>query len=406
MPNTVTLHPATAGSNPNVLAALIDWVNATWKANAGNANVALVTLSTTESWQDDSRQFVNVEIYPYIYTIPTVLAWTSGYVIGSVQKVFTGTMLAGRILQGLQNNPSYALDSPVKQWLPLGDLAPDDKINSVTLAELATHTSCLVRSVKGEDNGLYCPGGAPNQTQIDAWCNNKNWLPNCTLGQNFNYSNWGSLTLGFAVAQPDDYDYDTSLGRFILPYFGMTAPVTNTCTNTVCVQGYGPGGNRPRPTGAAHGIRTSIAQMTSFVGNYLYYSILGKFLQVAENQQFPVNMVSMALTPPLGTVSLGLDWFIGDLTVGDAKYTLYDKNGMSGAQGFSAYVGFINTIDSWPHQSLVQAGVLVMVNMAMRGDKPSPTGFGRSILTYLFGGGIAVADADDEIDDADPEDGS
>jgi hypothetical protein len=70
---------------------------------------------------------------------------------------------------------------------------------------------------------------------------------------------------------------------------------------------------------------------------------------------------------------------------------LFDKNGMSGAQGFSAYVGFINTTDSWPQQSLVQGGVLAMVNMAMRGNKPSPTGFGRSILTYLFGGGTMPA---------------
>jgi len=304
-----------------------------------------------------------------------------------------------------QNNPVYELNSVVRQWLPpLGTLPVDAKINDVTLAELATHTSCLTRDVPGQNSGLYCPGGAPDQTQIDAWRDNKNWLPRCTMGQSRNYSNWGTLTLGFAVAQPDSYDYDASLAKFILPYFGMTKAITNTCPDTVCVQGYGPGGNHTRPKNSAHSIRTNIAEITSFVSNYLYYSILRQFVPVTEKQQFLVDMVDLALKRPIEFVAVGLDWFISDFTVANASYTLFDKNGMSGAQGFSSYVGFINTPQSWPRQSLIQAGVLVLVNMAMQGARPTPTALGKSILSYLLGGGLTVSDDDEELEDSDPKD--
>lgn len=405
MLNIVTLHPATAGADCQVSAALKDWVKQTW-TDPAEADATVVTFSTIESWQDASQQFVNVDVYPSVYTVPTDLAWGSEYVIGSVQKVFTGTMLAGRILQGAANNPPYKLGSVAKQWLPLGNPPPDAKINLVSLVDLATHTACMVRSVAGENHGLYCPGGAPNQSQINAWRNNNNWLCNCRIGHDSNYSNWGSLTLGFVVAQPDNYNYDASLGQLILPYFGMTAAVTNTCPETVCVQGYGPHGRYTRPRHAARGIRSSIAEMTSFVGNYLYYSILGSFVPVPANLQFPVDMVSMALKQHLSNVPLGLDWYIRDFAVGQKNYTLFNKNGESGAQGFSSFVGFINTPDSWPEQSVIQAGVLVLVNMAMQGVSPSPTAFGRSLLPHLLVDGAidgAAAD-DDEIDDADPED--
>jgi hypothetical protein len=46
-----------------------------------------------------------------------------------------------------------------------------------------------------------------------------------------------------------------------------------------------------------------------------------------------------------------------------------------------------------------------LLDMAMKGVKPSPTIFGRRLLPRLLGGAIASADEDDDVfDDTDPED--
>ncbi|HEY1506437.1 MAG TPA: serine hydrolase [Stellaceae bacterium] len=244
------------------------------------------------------------------------------------------------------------------------------------------------------------------------WLDNDYFLPNCTQGHApAHYSNWGSLTLGFAVTKPDGYDYDTTLGKFILPFFGMTQPVTNTCIDTSCVPGYAAGGGRVRPSASAHGIRSSIAEMTNFVGNYLYYWIAPNFVLLSDNT--PTYWVTTALRPPIPGVAWGLDWGINDkFSVPPQKttYTLCDKNGMSGAQGFSSYVGMINTVNA-PYGSVIQVGVLVLVNMAMKGVKPNPVDFGKGILRYLLGGEVpsqgykpVASDDDEELDDADPVD--
>jgi CubicO group peptidase (beta-lactamase class C family) len=401
MANTVTLQPPRTGKDGTIIEQVNTWCGDTWGQYLDKAKAALVTFRTVISGPPGSY---NVDIQPEVYTYPPGLDWSSGYCIGSVQKVFTGTMLAGRILQGPLNFPPYATDALVKQWLPpqVQNATATDHISHVKLADLATHTSCLTRKVKDENNGLYCPGGPPDQPQIDAWLNNSNWISGCKMGRDYHYSNWGSLTLGFAVAGPPDYVYDDALAEFILPNFGMSAPVTNSCTDTKCVRGYGQGGKNRLPPGTANGIRSSIAEMTQFVGNYLYYEIAPSYVTLGQTQEFAAQMVGLALQPPLPKVPLGLDWFIRAFKVGEASYTLYDKNGMTGAQGFSSYVGFTEPFARSTPDGLVQAGVLVLVNLAVDGGLNTPTAFGKSVLTYLLGGTAdRAAIADDEIDDAD-----
>ena len=228
----------------------------------------------------------------------------SEYCIGSVQKVFTGTMLAGRILEGAQHpTPPYALDAPVKLWLPrqVQEAPSTERIWHVTLAELATHTSCLKRTVPHQNHGLYGRGGAPDPLQIIEWLDNGNWLSPCKVRESVNYSNWGSLTLGFAVAQPCNYVYDDALATFIYPDFGMTPQFTNTFTSTVCVKGYLDDEKKKEATGLANGIRSSIAEMTQFVGHYLYYNLR---YEAGDHRNFAEREVHMALEPPLPGVAL------------------------------------------------------------------------------------------------------
>lgn len=60
--------------------------------------------------------------------------------IGSITKVFTGILLADAVNQG-----KAALDDPISMHLPAGLLAEDSPLRSVTLMDLATHTSGLPR---------------------------------------------------------------------------------------------------------------------------------------------------------------------------------------------------------------------------------------------------------------------
>jgi CubicO group peptidase (beta-lactamase class C family) len=204
----------------------------------------------------------------------------------------------------------------------------------------------------------------------NAWLNNHDWLQPCSMGKPpSHYSNWGSLTLGFAVTQLDGYNYDKTLGSFILPNFGMTAQYTNTCADTPCVQGYRPGGGT-KATGSAHGIRTNISEMINFVGNYLYYLVAPNFIQLSGNREVAAQMVGLALSPPLSKVpNWGLDWNINNnFQINDTSYQLFGKDGMSGAQGFSSYVGIIETLRA-PYGFVIQVGVLIMVNMACKGQE-------------------------------------
>jgi CubicO group peptidase (beta-lactamase class C family) len=62
--------------------------------------------------------------------------------IGSITKVFTGILLAQAVLNG-----EVKLDDPISMYLPEGVTAPEHEGKSITLLDLATHTSGLPRDV-------------------------------------------------------------------------------------------------------------------------------------------------------------------------------------------------------------------------------------------------------------------
>jgi D-alanyl-D-alanine-carboxypeptidase/D-alanyl-D-alanine-endopeptidase len=64
------------------------------------------------------------------------------YEIGSITKVFTGILLAQAVLHG-----EVKLDDPISMYLPEGGTAPEYEGKSITLLDLATHTSGLPRDV-------------------------------------------------------------------------------------------------------------------------------------------------------------------------------------------------------------------------------------------------------------------
>lgn len=402
MASTVTLEPVRRGGDTTIDGMLRAFWEQTWPEGASNARLALVTFETRVTRQ--GRDQVDARVQPEVYLVPSDLSTQSIFCIGSVQKVFTGTMLAARILDPKMKG--YSPDALAKAWLPdeVARAGPNKKISRTTLGQLATHSSCLKRSVKGENYGLYNGEGAPDEAEIRAWLDDDHWIPHCEAGTKSSYSNWGSVTLGFAVARPDDYHYDTTLGRYILPSFGMTARFTNTRDSTVCVPGYGPDGTTEKQ-GKARGIRSSIDDMTSFLGHYLYYAI-GRFYGALSGPElFPAEVVAKAMTHPVPAVkNVAFDWFIRTLHDGERQYTVYDKNGETNLQGFSSYAAFSTFPAMLPDLNpLSQVGVLVLTNKAMAGIKPKPTALGLQVLKHLLGfaNTASHSEGDDELDSDD-----
>ena len=64
----------------------------------------------------------------------------SVFEIGSINKTFTGTLLADMV-----NKNEVALADPISKYLPAGVTAPSRNGRSITLLDLATHRSGLPR---------------------------------------------------------------------------------------------------------------------------------------------------------------------------------------------------------------------------------------------------------------------
>jgi|GEM_PF-5221718 len=406
----ITLQEAIAGSDQIMIDSVKDMVSDTW-SNPTDARVAVVTFKTNVLMGERARS-VNASIQPEYYTYgyepsPTEL----GFCIGSVTKAFTGTMLAWRTVNddialgdptdpGQDGGPgttTYNLDALAQQWLPRRAKHHDGRISTVTLGQLATMSSCMIDNLadqKVQDHGLYNgennPDVAPNHEQVNAWCDDSNWKRprDCSPEKKANYSNWGSLTLGFAVTQPDGYDYDTTLSNLINGPLGLSS-ATNTDVNTATWQGYDKRGN-PAP-GKAHGIRSTRSDMTLFVGSYLYYMMKTMYADLQSDTKDGLwsRITQLALSPPYSGVNWALDWGIGTINIKNMKRNnvpLWSKNGMTPKQGFSSYVAFAQMATQLPGITILgQVGVIVLVNKNMQGSAPNPVAYGNAVIDYLVG---------------------
>jgi CubicO group peptidase (beta-lactamase class C family) len=125
--------------------------------------------------------------------------------IGSITKVFTGTLLADRVLAG-----TMRLDDPVQKYLPDGLTVPRRDDRDITLLHLATHTSSL--PVQPPMIGLLAlvskdpanPYAAFDRAKLrQTLADLKLARP---IGSRFEYSNLGVGLLGHALAKTGSYE--------------------------------------------------------------------------------------------------------------------------------------------------------------------------------------------------------
>lgn len=190
----------------------------------------------------------------------------SVFEIGSINKTFTGTLLADMVMRG-----EVALEDPVSKYLPDSVVVPARNGHEITLLSLATHTSGLPRL---PDN--YTPPDMADPYADYAIETLYAFLSNHVLrrdpGVAYEYSNLGYGLLGHALARAANTTYRALLRERILDPLGMdmTAYALDGELAALMTQGHSNGSAVPYWFGTeaidgAGGLRSNTEDMLKYL---------------------------------------------------------------------------------------------------------------------------------------------
>lgn len=191
--------------------------------------------------------------------------------IGSITKVFTGTLLADAVLRN-----QMSLDEPIQTHLPDELTLPTRDDRSITALHLATHTSSLpvqppelpvLALLRGTAKNPYSKYGIPDLTK-----SLKRVRLRRPIGSEHAYSNLGVGLLGHALAEAAGKpSYEAALIERILNPLKM--PATRVVLNKALMKRIAPGHNpSAKPTdpwdfkclAACGGLRSSVRDVLQF----------------------------------------------------------------------------------------------------------------------------------------------
>ncbi len=135
--------------------------------------------------------------------------------IGSISKVFTGTLLADMILRG-----EVALDDPAQQYLPDDVTLPTFQDEPITLRHLATATSGLPSIPPIDQLDPVDPYASFTAEKLYAFLNSTTLMR--APGTQYVYSNLGMGLLGHLLARRAGKSYEMLVTERILAPLGMT----------------------------------------------------------------------------------------------------------------------------------------------------------------------------------------
>ena len=134
--------------------------------------------------------------------------------IGSISKLFIGTLLADAVRRG-----EVQLDDPISKYLPSSVKVPEYNGIPITLLDLATHTAGLPKDMP--------PDFAGGRTQVNWVQAMYDFLSNYRLtqkpGERYLYSNFGTTLLAHILELCTDMDYESLLIERILQPLDMTS---------------------------------------------------------------------------------------------------------------------------------------------------------------------------------------
>jgi CubicO group peptidase (beta-lactamase class C family) len=248
--------------------------------------------------------------------------------IGSFTKVFTSLLLADMVQQG-----QIALEDPIEKFLPPSVQTPKRNGKSITLANLATHTSGLPRL---PDNLL--PSDANNPYADYSVEQMYEFLSGYELqhdiGVQYEYSNYGGGLLGHLLALQSGMSYEELFVQRIANELGilntritltpaMTSSLAKGHTGNIEVS------NWDIPTLAGAGAMRSTAQdMLTFlaVNMGLKKSRLYPAMKVTHKQQHQAGSPDM---------HIGLGWHI---RTSDKNRIIWHNGGTGGYWSFAGFI--------------------------------------------------------------------
>jgi len=250
--------------------------------------------------------------------------------IGSVTKVFTGTLLAEAVGRG-----EISLVEPIETYLPEALHVPTRGGRHITALDLATHRS-------GIQDGRLSVGqpGAPFRAD-ELYAALSDYELTRDIGSRFEYSNLGIDLLGDILDRVTDGDYEQTVSDRILTPLGMrmtgytpTAAMLEHAAQLFDATGHlSPtvvsGGGPARSVRGSVGLTSDVEDLLAFVKANIDppNSRLGEAMRMAQQARTPAgngNQVWMGLTWHLRVIEGGQEivWKLG------------------GVRGFQSYVGF------------------------------------------------------------------
>jgi beta-lactamase class C len=146
--------------------------------------------------------------------------------IGSITKTFTATLMEIALAR---TGKKDKLDTPAGPMLAPYGVTPSATFNTITLGQLASHSAGLPKQgVGGQYSDALFQDGTPDTPIKNFWTN---WMspPGPEPGSCYQYSNSGSVTLGFAASQllvpGTTSHYDAQLTQ------DVTDPLAMYCTD-------------------------------------------------------------------------------------------------------------------------------------------------------------------------------
>jgi D-alanyl-D-alanine-carboxypeptidase/D-alanyl-D-alanine-endopeptidase len=267
--------------------------------------------------------------------------------IGSITKVFTATLLALMVEEGL-----VALDDPVRRYLPPGVALPV-RGRPITLGDLATHTAGLPRL----PHGFLLPSLRHRRNPY-AWLTAERLfaeLPATRLrrepGGPPRYSNLGYGLLGGVLARRAGQGYEQLVEERICRPLGLADTAVSVASPERFAQGHDRRG-RPVPhwdlaaLAGAGALRSTVADLLAFLR-----------LQLGEGDPALARAAALTHAPRArrGGLAVGLGWT--SLPLLGIDHELLFHNGGTG--GFRSFAGFVPA---------TRVGVVVLSNSARSVD--------------------------------------
>jgi len=246
----------------------------------------------------------------------------SAFEIGSVSKTMTSTLLAGLLADG-----RGSLDDPLSDWLPEGTPVPAFEGQPILLRHVVTHTSGLPALPARMQ--VANPADPYASLTVEALLASLGDVAlDAAPGTRFQYSNFASMVLSYAVARRAGRDFETLVREDLFAPLGMHhAYVTRAPEGVRPATGHTPNGQAAAPwtfpvdAAGVGGVRATLDDMVRYVQANLDPAST-PLAGALERAQQPVGQ-----QPPMA-----MNWMIASL--GERPVLVHE----GGTGGFSSFV--------------------------------------------------------------------